>query len=94
MADSKTSAQTNVHLHDAASITMTEYATCEAGPFVSVQLGQVASLLVHEVSVLDALAVQVVAARDALADMLAGQDLPPEEETTLVIGRPWMGADQ
>ena len=89
-----TTSTTNVHLNEAASITFTAFPVCESGPFVSVDLGGVAALLVHDLAVLDALAVQVAAAREALADLLDMPDLPPEEETTLVVNPPaWMRAD-
>ena len=86
-----TSARTNVHLLDPSAITTGAYPDCEAGPFVDLRLGRVASLLVHEVAVLDALAVQVAAAREALAAMLAGQDPLPDAHLTetvpLVVAR-------
>ena len=88
MAGGVTWATTSVHLHDAASIRMSAFPDCESGPFVSVRLGEVASLLMHDVDVLDVLAARVVEARDALAVMLAGQDPLPEADvpTAAAVG--------
>lgn len=73
MAAQANAASMNVHLHDPAAITTSAFPASEAGPFVSVRLEPVAALLVSDPAVLDALAVQVSAARDVLAAMLPGR---------------------
>ena len=78
MAAQLNSAMVNVHLYDPGTIATSAFPSSEAGPFVAVRLEPVAALLVHDVAVLDALAVQVAAAREALAAMLTGQDPLPD----------------
>lgn len=85
MATSATSAITSVHLNDPDSITMTAFPRCEAGPFVAVRLEPVAVLIVHDLVVLDALAVQIGAAREALAALLAGQDQLSEANAVATV---------
>lgn len=87
MAGGVTSAATSVHLNDGASIGMSAFPECDAGPFVSVRLGEVASLLVHDLAVLDALSARVVEARNALEEMLAGQDPLPVADAVAEAGR-------
>ena len=74
------SARVNVHLTDPAAVVVSEFPDSAAGPFVSVDLEPVASLLVHDLAPLDALIAQARAARDSLAGMLAGQNPLPEAD--------------
>ena len=71
------SARVNVHLTDPAAVLVNEFPDSAAGPFVSVDLEPVASLLVHDLAPLDALIAQATAARNALTAMLTGQDPLP-----------------
>lgn len=85
MASQANAVTVNVHLHDPAAITTSAFPRCEAGPFVSLRLEPVTALLVSDLAVLDALAVQVAAAREALAAMLPGQaPLPGNDQVELV----------
>lgn len=80
MAVQGNSATVNVHLDDPALITTRAFPMCEAGPFVSIRLEPVAALLVSDLAVLDALAIQVAAAREALAAMLPEQAPLPDAD--------------